>query len=199
MGSVANADALLLLSGDPAAEDEPVRKGTAFQVSRTRVRLCGGRLNTPLHRLGYWVTSSPPLSCFSRRRSYWCCARQVKVRAGPGCVALSSSYAFWNILAKVLQQIKDGSPPVPIEILIQAKAKEPPTDAVPKFIEAYSERTRVGTLVKETYHGKLISEWNQAINQLAQKPEQVDMGPALATVMAVKDEDELVRLPVDTV
>jgi len=35
LGSIANADALLLLSGDPAAEDEPVRKGTAFQVSRT--------------------------------------------------------------------------------------------------------------------------------------------------------------------
>lgn len=35
MGSVANAEALLLLSGDPAAEDEPVRKGTAFQVSQT--------------------------------------------------------------------------------------------------------------------------------------------------------------------
>lgn len=35
LGSIANAEALLLLSGDPAAEDEPVRKGTAFQVSGT--------------------------------------------------------------------------------------------------------------------------------------------------------------------
>lgn len=37
LGSIANTEALLLLSGDPAAEDEPVRKGTAFQVSRTWV------------------------------------------------------------------------------------------------------------------------------------------------------------------
>jgi nucleosome binding factor SPN SPT16 subunit len=103
-----------------------------------------------------------------------------------------------NVLAKVLQQIKDGSPPVPIEILVQAKTKEPPTDAVPKFIEAYSTYTRVATLVKETYHGKLISEWNQGIDKLTNKPEQVDMAPALSTVMAVKDEDELVRRPVDT-
>lgn len=87
---------------------------------------------------------------------------------------------------------------MPIEILVQAKAKEPPTDAVPKFIEAYSTHTRVATLVKETYHGKLISEWNQAIDKLAHKPEQVDMAPAIATVMAVKDEDDLVRLPTDT-
>ena len=35
LGSIANAEALLLLSGDPASEDDPVRKGTAFQVSRT--------------------------------------------------------------------------------------------------------------------------------------------------------------------
>lgn len=87
---------------------------------------------------------------------------------------------------------------MPIEIFVQAKAKQPPTDAVPKFIEAYSTYTRVATLVKETYHGKLITEWNQGIDKLAAKPEQVDMAPALSTVMAVKDEDELVRLPTDT-
>lgn len=109
-----------------------------------------------------------------------------------------SSCAFWNVLAKVLQQIKDGNPPVPIEIFVQAKAKEPPTDAVPKFIEAYSAYTRVATLVKETYHGKLISEWNEAIDKLSHKPEQVDMAPAVSTVMAVKDDDELVRLQTDT-
>lgn len=105
---------------------------------------------------------------------------------------------LYIVLAKVLQQIKDGKPPVPIEILVQAKAKEPPTDAFPKFVEAYSTYTRVATLVKETYHGKLITEWNEAIDKLVNKPEQVDMSPALSTVMAIKDEDELVRLPIDT-
>lgn len=86
---------------------------------------------------------------------------------------------------------------MPIEILVQAKAKEPPTDAVPNFVETYSTYTRVATLVKQTYNGKLINEWNQAIDKLANKPEQVDMAPALSTVMAVKDEDELVRVPTD--
>ena len=59
----------------------------------------------------------------------------------------------FNVLAEYLQRMKDGNPPVPIELLVQAKAKELSTDAVPKFIEAYSSYTRVATLVKKTYHG----------------------------------------------
>lgn len=30
--SIAEADALFLAAGDPAGEDDPIRKGTAFQV-----------------------------------------------------------------------------------------------------------------------------------------------------------------------
>ncbi len=30
--SIADVDALFLAAGDPAGEDEPMRKGTAFQV-----------------------------------------------------------------------------------------------------------------------------------------------------------------------
>ncbi|KAG6379251.1 FACT complex subunit SPT16 [Boletus reticuloceps] len=152
MGSIANADALLLLSGDPAAEDEPIRKGTAFQT----------------WLLGYEFPSTFLL--FDKQKMLILCSATK---------------------AKVLQQIKDGNPPVPIEILVQAKAKEAPSDAVPKFIEAYSKYTRVATLIKETYNGKLINEWNQGIDKLANKPEQVDMAPALSTTLAVKDEDEL--------
>ncbi|KAG6331187.1 hypothetical protein ID866_7902 [Astraeus odoratus] len=93
--------------------------------------------------------------------------------------------------AKFLQQIKDGNPPVPIEILIQAKAKEPPTDALPKFVEAYSSHKRVATLVKESHSGKLISEWEQIVSRVEGKPEQVDMAAAVSAYMAVKDEEEL--------
>ncbi|KAH0830249.1 hypothetical protein J3R83DRAFT_1609 [Lanmaoa asiatica] len=139
LGSIANVEALLLLSGDPAVEGEPIRKGTALQEKL--IILCS---------------------------------------ASKG---------------KVLQQIKDGNPLVAIAILVQAKAKKPPTDAVPEFIGAYSTYMRVSTLVKETYHGKLISEWNQCINKLANKPEQVDMVPVLSIVMAVRDEDELTKKP----
>ncbi|KIJ60617.1 hypothetical protein HYDPIDRAFT_32041 [Hydnomerulius pinastri MD-312] len=151
-GSIADSDALLLLSGDPAAEDEPIRKGTAFQT----------------WLLGYEFPSTFLL--FEKDKLHILCSASK---------------------AKFLQQIKDGNPPVPIEIHIQAKAKEPPTDALPKFIEAYSTHKRVATLVKESYTGKLIGEWDQGIASASNKPEQVDMAPAISTLMAVKDEDEL--------
>ena len=95
--------------------------------------------------------------------------------------------------AKFLQQIQEGNPPVPVEILVQAKAKEPPTDALPKFIEAYTSFTRVGSLLKETSLGKLVTEWEQAVSKADKKPELVDMAPALSAFMAVKDEEEMVR------
>ena len=81
---------------------------------------------------------------------------------------------------------------MPVEILIQAKAKEPPTDAIPKFLEAYTSHQRVGCLVKETHTGKLLDEWNNVLASAEKKPELVDMAPAVASLMAVKDEDELV-------
>jgi len=94
--------------------------------------------------------------------------------------------------AKFLQQIKDGNPPVPVEILVQAKAKEPPTDALPKFVEAYTSFKRVGALVKESSTGKLMTEWEQSISKADKKPELVDMAPAMSAFMAVKDEEEMV-------
>lgn len=35
--SISDVDALLLIAGDPMGEDEPIRKGTAFQVSSSLV------------------------------------------------------------------------------------------------------------------------------------------------------------------
>lgn len=102
------------------------------------------------------------------------------------------SNATRTFLAKFLQQIKEGNPPVPVDILVQAKAKEPPSDALPKFVEAYTSFKRVGTLVKESSSGKLMTEWEQAVSKSDQKPELVDMAPALSALMAVKDEEEMV-------
>lgn len=151
-GSIANSDALLLLSGDPVGEDEPVRKGTAFQT----------------WLLGYEFPSTFIL--LEKDRILILCSASK---------------------AKFLQQIKDGNPPVPIEIHIQAKAKEPSTNALPTFVQAYTSHKRVATLVKETYTGKLVSEWEREISRAAQKPEHVDIAPALSAYMVVKDEEEL--------
>ena len=38
--SISDADAVLLVAGDPAAEDEAMRKGTCFQVSLAATAHC---------------------------------------------------------------------------------------------------------------------------------------------------------------
>ncbi len=81
---------------------------------------------------------------------------------------------------------------MPVEIFAQAKAKDPPTDALPKFTEAYTSHARVGSLTKEAHTGKLVDEWNKVISEAPTKPELVDMAPAISSFMAAKDEDELV-------
>ncbi|KAG1835734.1 FACT complex subunit SPT16 [Suillus variegatus] len=151
-GSIADAEALLLLSGDPAGEDEPVRKGTAFQT----------------WLLGYEFPST--LLLFQKDKLLILCSASK---------------------AKFLHQIKEGNPPVPVEILVQAKAKEPPSGALPKFVEAFTSFKRVGSLVKEMCTGKLMTEWEQGVSKADNKPELVDMAPALSAFMAVKDEEEM--------
>lgn len=81
---------------------------------------------------------------------------------------------------------------VPVEICATAKAKEPPTDAIPRFLAAYTSHSRIGTIVKENPTGKFVDEWRKALDASATKPEISDITPAMSTAMAVKDEDELV-------
>jgi hypothetical protein len=95
--------------------------------------------------------------------------------------------------AKILSQIMEDKTVLPIEVLAQAKAKDPPNDSLPKFAELYASYSRVGTLMKESHTGKLIQSWETAISG-KNNPELVDISPAVSSFMAVKDEEELVRL-----
>lgn len=94
--------------------------------------------------------------------------------------------------AKILSQIQGPNSHVPVEILAQARAKDPPSQALPKFLEVYTTHKRVGTLVKDIHTGKLIDEWTAALNAAEEKPEVVDMAPAVSSLLAVKDDEELV-------
>ncbi|KII88934.1 hypothetical protein PLICRDRAFT_175186 [Plicaturopsis crispa FD-325 SS-3] len=151
-GAIADADSLFLAAGDPAGEDEPIRKGTAFQT----------------WLLGYEFPST--LILFEKDKVSILCSGSK---------------------AKILAQVKDGGSVVPIEVLAQAKAKEPPTDAMPKFLERYTSKKRVGTLLKESHGGKLMTEWKKVLGESKSEVETVDMAPAVSSFMAVKDEDEL--------
>ncbi|KAI0721606.1 FACT complex subunit SPT16 [Cerioporus squamosus] len=150
--SIADVGALLLLAGDPAAEDEPIRKGTAFQT----------------WLLGFEFPST--FLMFEKKQLSILCSASK---------------------AKILSQLKNADSPVPIEFFVQAKAKEPPTDALPRFVQAYTAHDRVATLTKESHSGKLIDEWNKAVGEAEQKPTLVDMSAAVASFLAVKDEEEL--------
>lgn len=82
---------------------------------------------------------------------------------------------------------------MPIEIFAQAKGKELSNDALPKLVEIYLSKKRVGTLLKEIPLGKLITEWQKAIEESENRPELVDMSSSVSSFMAVKDAEELVR------
>jgi nucleosome binding factor SPN SPT16 subunit len=60
-------------------------------------------------------------------------------------------------------------------------------------LEAFTAHQRIGTLTKEGPKGKAINEWNKALDAAAKKPEIIDIAPAISSLMAVKDEEELVR------
>ncbi|KAJ7929292.1 FACT complex subunit SPT16 [Mycena leptocephala] len=96
--------------------------------------------------------------------------------------------------AKILSQIEGSSNGVPVQILAQAKGKEPANDALPRFFALYASKKRVGTLQKEVHRGKLFDEWKKLLAGASEKPELVDMAPALSAFMAVKDADELKSL-----
>ncbi|KAJ7261402.1 FACT complex subunit SPT16 [Mycena haematopus] len=139
--SIADTEALLLVAGDPAPEDEPTRKGTCIQQ----------------WLLGYEFPAT--LILFEEQKI---------------TILASASKA------KILSQIEGSSCCVPVEILAQAKGKEPANDALPRFFAMYASKTRVGTLQKEVHP--------------PQKPELVDIAPAFSSFMAVKDADELKSL-----
>lgn len=73
-----------------------------------------------------------------------------------------------------------------------AKAKEPSTDALPSMAERYNQLKRVGVLSKDSASGKIVDDWNKAIDEAASKPESADISPSISTLLAVKDEEELV-------
>jgi nucleosome binding factor SPN SPT16 subunit len=93
--------------------------------------------------------------------------------------------------AKILEQLQKHRSVVPVEIFTLAKSKEPPTDALPQFLSAFTSNQRIGHLSKETYAGKLIDEWDAALTASNKKPEMVDIAASISTFMAVKDDEEL--------
>ncbi|KAF9567635.1 FACT complex subunit SPT16 [Agrocybe pediades] len=93
--------------------------------------------------------------------------------------------------AKILSQVENAAKDVKVEIFARPKGKDATNDALPNFFALYAATKRVGTLVKETPTGKLVTEWQTLVDGSSTKPELVDVGPAVSAFMSVKDEEEL--------
>lgn len=57
---------------------------------------------------------------------------------------------------------------------------------------------KVGVLPKDTSSGPFIEEWKKIYGTISKDVEEIDIAPALsAAALAVKDENELVRIHLD--
>lgn len=186
-GSVADCDTLLLLAGDPAGEEEPTKKGVAFQVRPFSCRELSRSLKICAQTwlLGYEFPTTFLL--LKNDKLHVLCSAKKGTIFPHHCIPDSH-----RLLAKILSQVATPKSPVPVNILVLAKGKESATNALPEFLEAYTSSERVGTLVKERHTGKMIDEWNTAVEGAASKPTVVDIASAISGFVAVKDDDELV-------
>lgn len=140
---------------------------------------------------GFLGTSShQPYFSFKRTRfPFFAPLPKVRVHA-----AIHPVFPSYFGLAKILSQIEQAVPSVTIEILARPKGKDQSNDtALPKLVERYTSASKAGSLTKENPSGKLVSEWQAALNESSSKPEVVDISPAISALMAIKDDEELVR------
>ncbi|ELU40200.1 FACT complex subunit SPT16 [Rhizoctonia solani AG-1 IA] len=94
--------------------------------------------------------------------------------------------------AKILHQLEIPKAPIPIQIFIMAKAKDGPNEAPKQLAEALGSVKRLGGLPKEQQTGKIVDDWNKTLEEHLGKPEIVDIAAAIGSIMAIKDEEELV-------
>lgn len=135
--------------------------------------------------------SSRPLSSSSKsKRSRFFAHLQKVTSCRYDLVSIFISYCF---VAKVLGQIENAARPLTIEIIARPKGKDT-SDALPRFLAAYVSSQKVGVLMKETTSGKLVSEWQALLDGAASKPELVDMTPSVSSLLAIKDDDEMVSV-----
>jgi FACT complex subunit SPT16 N-terminal lobe domain len=187
--AIADVDAIFLAAG----EDEPVRKGTAFQVLCPHPSVPSRSVNRDSSRRhGFLDMSFPPRSSCFRKTRFISFVPQQKVSLHWSCDSLQPFLILSS--ARILEQLQKHRTVVPVEIFTLAKSKDPPTDAIPRFLSVFTSCQRIGSLTKETYAGKLIDEWNNVLAASNNKPEVVDIASSISTFMSVKDDEELASL-----
>ncbi|RMY65107.1 hypothetical protein D0863_09343 [Hortaea werneckii] len=92
--------------------------------------------------------------------------------------------------AAYLEPLRGGK--IPLEIVVRGKDAEENAKQLERCLDTIKNAgKRVGVITKEQSSGPFVNEWKNAFSEISKEVEEVDISPALSSVMAVKDENEL--------
>ncbi|RKO90481.1 FACT complex subunit SPT16 N-terminal lobe domain-containing protein, partial [Blyttiomyces helicus] len=94
----------------------------------------------------------------------------------------------------ILETAKLPGDAIPFEVLKRTKDENHNADLFAKAVQAIAgsnDGKTIGVVAKDRFDGKFITEWKSAIEKSGKKFDEVDISGGIATLMAVKDEDEL--------
>ncbi|KAI5787115.1 FACT complex subunit-domain-containing protein [Geopyxis carbonaria] len=91
--------------------------------------------------------------------------------------------------AKHLDDLRKGD--IPVEFLIRGKDETQNKQQFQQIVDIIKKSGKVGVLTKDQAQGPFAKEWKAAYPGATDGLEEVDIAPALSTVMSVKDEAEL--------
>ncbi|CAB4485087.1 unnamed protein product [Rhizophagus irregularis] len=96
-------------------------------------------------------------------------------------------------MAEVLEQLNQGDKQVSVEIHKYTKDQSQHRDLFESIITYITEgeKKRLGILPKDLKEGNFVQEWSEVYKNFKDKIEEVDVSAGVASVLAVKDEEEL--------
>ncbi|KAK4702875.1 FACT complex subunit SPT16, partial [Phenoliferia sp. Uapishka_3] len=86
-----------------------------------------------------------------------------------------------------------GDDKVEVEILTRTKDDAENKKLFGKILEVIGSGNKVGTLPKDKMVGKFVTEWTSYVAESGIDVKEIDAGPGVSALLAVKDEEELVR------
>lgn len=112
----------------------------------------------------------------------------------PATLILITLEAMYIITTKkkaaYLEKLKDGK--TPVEILVRGKDAAENQKQFERCLEIIKGAgKKVGVITKEMSGGPFVQEWKSAFGEISKEVEEVEISPALSSVMSVKDENEL--------
>ncbi|ORX99261.1 SPT16-domain-containing protein [Basidiobolus meristosporus CBS 931.73] len=111
-------------------------------------------------------------------------------------VVTADTFHFITSASKgnLLEGLKVGSSQVPIEIHKRSKDDAHNRQLFENVIELIgksNEGKRIGVFAKDKVGGKFVDEWKNILKESSHTFEEIDISPAIAATLAVKEEEEI--------